>query len=231
MTANDLQILIDAANNWANEMGEYIIPAVETDGEAEAAARMTKQMEAIGDAAHAAAKAIEGDCICTPVVVGTVDTRSFEFTVVGSSVAHAQELFQKAWAKHSFQTGADPEYCKDEALTEQLDYPLEVKIGTVLRDGELLFQQDEQPIVIDRKTALEWFIWLCKNGKDWHMDDNPEDCFDADDDQLALMKRNHQRIWESVYADQDALWHDYYEVCTAFSKTVWMSKTIADLSK
>jgi hypothetical protein len=69
----------------------------------------------------------------TRLVLGEVTTRHFRFTVLCSSEAEVRAAFKKAWAIHSRQTGADPDYL----TTDTIEITV-LPIGVVLRDGSPL---------------------------------------------------------------------------------------------
>lgn len=72
-----------------------------------------------------------------PIVIGTLHTRNFEFTVVGETEEECEELFRQAWHIHVHEYGADPNLIHELLAQGEPTY-LVADIGTAHRDNERL---------------------------------------------------------------------------------------------
>jgi hypothetical protein len=71
------------------------------------------------------------------MILAAVSTRSYDFTALGNSVPHAEDILMSAWSRHAAATGADPNMMRD--MIRDGDVTMTpVSVGTVLRDGEPL---------------------------------------------------------------------------------------------
>lgn len=73
----------------------------------------------------------------TTIIIATVDTRNFDFLVVGESEEECNELLLAAWRVHCNQWDADPDYMQTFIDEKCVDYAYS-PIGSAFRDGERL---------------------------------------------------------------------------------------------
>lgn len=71
----------------------------------------------------------------TTVLIATIETRNFDFLVVGETQEECDDLLRQAWATHCMEFGADPDLIHE--LIEDANY-LWAPIGSAFRDGERL---------------------------------------------------------------------------------------------
>lgn len=70
------------------------------------------------------------------MILASMSTRNFDFAAIADTSENADRLLKEAWEKHCQDySDADPEAMGAFIALEEVNY-VEVKIGTVLRDGE-----------------------------------------------------------------------------------------------
>lgn len=77
------------------------------------------------------------------MVIGEFDTRSFTFTVIGTSRKDCVRLLKKSWKTHCKQWGMDEDNHYLDQFTDlesDMRFFENIAIGEVYRDGELLYK-------------------------------------------------------------------------------------------